>query len=92
MLSSSTVRVSKNGNAKTLTVPARVAEEAAVDVGDVFQVRTEGGDRIVFDRVAPGRIGRRIGRGGDRAFEIGPEGAVAAPRDTVHLRPVSWDF
>ena len=87
-----TVRVTKNGNAKTLAVPARVAELATVDVGDVFQVHAEGNDRLVFDRVTSPQVSRYVGRGRDRVFEVGPEGFLVARRDTVTLRPVSWDF
>lgn len=84
-----TVKVTKSGNSRALPVPADLARDAHVDVGDTLAVEVRGTD-IIYRRdpaaalvvgEGPGRVGI-VPRG--RALRM-PGRAVSGTLDT-------WDF
>ncbi|MBI4493459.1 MAG: AbrB/MazE/SpoVT family DNA-binding domain-containing protein [Chloroflexi bacterium] len=84
--------VSRNGNSRTLTIPAEVAEREQIEVGETFYV--EAGPEGLFYRRAKGLLpGRRfVGEGAERFLAL-PEGAaLAAGEDPAPLAPIDWDY
>lgn len=86
------VRVSKNGNARTLTVPAEIVAEAGIELGDQYMVEAIDGD-LIYRRVDGDRPrGRIIGEGAQRYLEIPRGGLIPAGPDPVERPPIDWDF
>lgn len=86
------VKVSRNGNARTLTVPAEIAAAAHIEPGDLFMVEAVDGD-LFYRRVDRGRpAGRFVGEGAQRHLVL-PRGAtIPAGPDPVPHEPIDWDF
>lgn len=87
----SSVRVTKNGNAKTLTVPSRLAESVGAEVGTEYTVRAEG-RRIVYEPLDMQGGGHFEGEGPDRVYVVAAGHAVPVGRDETPLKPIDWDF
>jgi len=86
------VRVSKNGNARTLTVPAEICAAAQIELGDEYMVEVVDGD-LIYRRLDQDRPrGRFVGTGKDRYYEL-PRGAtIPAGPDPTPRVPIDWDF
>ena len=89
------MRVSRNGNARTLSIPAEIAEAAQIDTGDLFQVEAVG-DALIYRRLGGARGARTpgvfAGTGTDRALELPRRGGTAAGRDPSPVPAIDWDF
>ena len=86
------VRVSKNGNARTLVVPAEIVRAAHVETGDQYMVEVTDGD-LVFSPIQPGRErGRFVGEGANRVLEFSRGAGMPAGADPVQPDPIDWDF
>lgn len=86
------VRVSRNGNARTLAVPAEIARKAHIEVGDQYMVQALGSD-LVFRRVSNDRwAGRFLGEGPNRVLELPRGSSMALGPDPVEPEPIDWDF
>jgi len=86
------VRVSRNGNARTLSIPAEIAEAAHIDTGDLFQVEVLG-DILMYRRLSNARLpGTFAGSGADRLMELPRRAATAVGSDPAPVTPIDWDF
>ncbi len=93
------VRVTKNGNARTLTVPAEIVAAAGIELGDQYTVYALDGT-LIYRRVLeearplePGSPrGQFVGEGCNRYFELYPGAAVPAGPDPAPREPIDWDF
>lgn len=86
------VRVTRNGNARTLSIPAEIADAAHIDVGDLFQVEVAG-DAVIYRRVSSLRSpGAFSGTGVDRVMELPRRAGTAAGRDPSPVPAIDWDF
>ena len=86
------VRVSRNGNACTLAIPAEILRLGDIRQGDRFVVSYVDGD-LLYHRVADDRLrGRFVGEGNDRAFELARGTVVPGGPDPVTAPPIDWDF
>jgi bifunctional DNA-binding transcriptional regulator/antitoxin component of YhaV-PrlF toxin-antitoxin module len=86
------VRVTRNGNARTLVIPADIAEAVQVEIGDHYQVEAAG-DTLIYRRVsgAAGH-GAFAGSGPDRVLELPRRGGAATGVDPAQVPPLDWDF
>ncbi len=86
------VRVSRNGNARTLTVPAEIVAVAQIELGDEYMVEAIDGD-LLYRRVGRDRPrGRFVGNEGDRSLEL-PRGAgMPVGADPIPRALTDWDF
>ncbi len=86
------MRVSRNGNARTLTVPAEIAAVAQIELGDEYMVEVIDGD-LVYQRVGHGRPrGRFVGDGGHRCLELPRGAAMPVGADPIPRALTDWDF
>jgi antitoxin component of MazEF toxin-antitoxin module len=86
------VRVSRNGNARTLSIPAEIAEAAHIDYGDIFQIAVVG-DTLVYRRQSGQRApGTFAGEGAERVFELQRRAGMAVGSDPSPVPPIDWDF
>src|SRR5689334_4324814 len=86
------VKVSRNGNARTLSIPAEIAAAAHIDVGDEFQVEAIG-DTLVYRRLSGQRSpGIVTGSGADRVMDLPPRAGMAVGPDPSPVPPIDWDF
>ena len=86
------VRVSRNGNARTLTVPAEIVAAAEVELGDLYMVEVIDGDLLYrrLDRHRP--RGHLLGDGAQRTLVL-PRGAtMPVGPDSNPAPPLDWDF
>jgi hypothetical protein len=86
------VRVSRNGNARTLTVPAEIASAAEIEVGDEYMVQAIDGSLIYRPVEGVRPRGRFVGTGKDRHYEL-PRGAtMPTGPDPAPVAPIDWDY
>jgi hypothetical protein len=87
------VRVTRNGNTRTLAIPVEVVEAAHIEVGDVFRLAEVTADTLTYRRVDPaGPRGELRGTGADRVLEL-PRGAgMSVGPDPSPVPPLDWDF
>jgi hypothetical protein len=86
------VRVSRNGNARTLSIPAEIAEAAHIDIGDLFRVEVMG-EALIYRRVTgAGTPGVFTGSGADRVMELPRRAGAAARGDPAPAPAIDWDF
>ena len=98
------VRVTRNGNSRTLTVPADIAAAAAIEPGDQFMVEAIDGTLIYRpvtqeqgpnedqDYVPGGPRGYFVGEGRERYFQLYRGAAIIPGPDPAPLREIDWDF
>ncbi|MDO8672681.1 MAG: AbrB/MazE/SpoVT family DNA-binding domain-containing protein [Dehalococcoidia bacterium] len=86
------VRVSRNGNARTLAVPAEIAKRAHIEVGDQYMVEAFGND-LVFRRVNSDRLsGHFVGEGASRVLELPRGSGMTIGPDPEVPELIDWDF
>jgi antitoxin component of MazEF toxin-antitoxin module len=86
------VRVSRNGNARTLSIPAEIAAAAHIDIGDLFQVEVVG-DALIYRRLSNTRSqGTFAGTGTDRVMELPRSAGTAVGPDPSPVPGLEWDF
>lgn len=86
------VRVTRNGNTRTLSIPAEVAAAAHIDIGDLFEVEASG-DVLIYRRLAaPRATGEFVGSGADRVLELPRRAGIAVGTDPSPAPPIDWDF
>ena len=98
------VRVARNGNSRTLTIPAEIASAAEIKTGDQFMVEVVDGALIYrrvelsgpadpdHDYVPGGPRGYFVGEGRDRYFQLYRGAAIIPGPDPFPLREIDWDF
>lgn len=87
-----TVRVSRNGNARTLAVPALIAESQQIDTGDEYVVLPVGGGDLLYRRSERASESYFVGTGADRALVAGEHDAWSAGRDPIPDSGIDWNF
>lgn len=88
----STVRVTKNGNARTLAVPAPIAESQHIATGDEYVVQPVGGGDLLYRRSKHAAGSFFVGTGADRTLVAGDHDAWPAGRDQIADRGIDWSF
>lgn len=83
------VRVARNGNSRTLAIPAEIARLAGIEPGDEFLV-TPVGDALIYRRAGHQRTETR-GEGRDRHAVLARGAVVEAVDDEHRNRPADWD-
>ncbi len=78
-----TVRVTKNGNARTLAVPAPIAESQHIDTGDEYVVQPVGQGDLLYRRSERATGSYFVGSGADRALVAGDNDAWPAGRGQI---------
>lgn len=87
------VRVTRNGNARTLTVPAEIAAAVGIETGDHYTVEASDGVLIYRRMDADRPRGYFVGEGCQRYFQLYRGAAVIAGPDPAPLREIEdWDF
>jgi antitoxin component of MazEF toxin-antitoxin module len=98
------VRVTRNGNSRTLTIPAKIASAAAIEPGDQFMVEVVDGALVYrpveisgpadrdHEYVPGGPRGYFVGEGKERYFQLYRGAAIIAGPDPVERLPIDWDF
>lgn len=87
-----TVRVTKNGNARTLAVPAAIAESQHIDTGDEYVVQPVGRGDLLYRRSEHAAGSFFVGSGADRTLVAGDNDAWPAGRDQLADRGIDWSF
>lgn len=87
-----TVRVTRNGNARTLVVPVPIAESQHIDTGDEYVVQPVGGGDLLYRRSAHASSSYFAGRGADRTLVAGDNDAWPAGRDPIADSGIGWTF
>ena len=85
------VRVSRNGNSRTLSIPAAIAEQERIDAGETFfvEVRPDG----LFYRRADAQPGWRIvGEGRDQYVIVDAAAISTVGPDPSPRPPRDWDY
>ena len=86
-----TVRVSRNGNSRTLSIPATIVDQEQIEVGEVFRVEARP-DGLFYRRAAERTHWYLAGEGDDRHVVIEGE-MVGVAGDDPALRPaLDWDY
>ena len=89
MAATKTVKVTKSGNSRALPVPAELARDAHLDVGDTVTVEVRGSDIIYRKDPAAALV---IGEGADRVGVV-PRGRALPMRDRSAVGALdTWDF
>lgn len=83
------VRVARNGNSKTLAIPAEVARLAGIEPGDGYVV-TQVGNSLVYRRVDHHGADIR-GEGTDRHAVLARGAVVPVGEDPAPSDPLDWD-
>jgi len=83
------VRVARNGNSKTLAIPAEVARLAGIEPGDEYVV-TQVGNSLVYRRVDH-RGAEVRGEGPDRYAVLARGAVVPVGADPAPSGPLDWD-
>lgn len=89
---SPTVKVSRNGNACTLGVPAPIAESEHIAPGDEYVVEAIGGGDLLYRKRDQSSQGYFVGTGVDRAFVLGQRDAWPAAADPILDSAIDWNF
>ncbi len=85
------VRVTRNGNSRTLAVPSEIARKAHAEPGVEYVVEVQGDDILYRRSTSAGVLA--VGRGADRHVVASPGRAVMAARDEAALGGLTgWDF
>ncbi len=85
------VRVTRNGNSRTLVIPAAIVEQAQIQSGEVFHVELVSGG-ILYRRIAVEPHWRFAGEGADRHVVVGA-GAIGVVEADPSPRPSrDWDY
>lgn len=87
-----TVRVTRNGNARTLAVPAPIAESQHIDTGDEYLVEPVGGGDLLYRRSDHASDSYFVGSGSDRTLVAGENDAWPAGRDPITDSGIDWNF
>ncbi len=89
------VRVTRNGNARTLTVPAEIATAQHIEVGDEYTVEAINGDLFFrrADRTDTERPrGYFVGEGCNRVYVLPKGASFPVGPDPSPAPPLDWDF
>ena len=98
------VRVTKNGNARTLTIPTDIAARVGIELGDRYMVEAVDGVLIYrpvelegpadpeHEYVPGGPRGYFVGEGSQRYFQLYRGATVPAGPDPSPAPPIDWDF
>ncbi|MGH8994411.1 MAG: AbrB/MazE/SpoVT family DNA-binding domain-containing protein [Acidimicrobiia bacterium] len=89
MPTTKTVKVTKSGNSRVLPVPADLARDAHVAVGDVMAVEVRGTD-IIYRRDAA--VALVVGEGRSRVAVVPQGRALRMPGRSVLGALDTWDF
>lgn len=84
-----TVKVTKSGNSRALPVPAELARDARLDVGDTMSVEVRGTD-IVYRRDSNAAL--VVGEGAGRTGVVPAGRALRMPGRSSSGALDTWDF
>lgn len=84
-----TVKVTKSGNSRALPVPAELARDAHLDVGDTVSVEIRGTD-IIYRRDPNAAL--VVGEGAGRVGVVPPGRALRMPGRSSSGALDTWDF
>lgn len=87
-----TVRVTRNGNARTLAVPAPIVDSQHIETGDEYVVQPIGGGDLLYRRQEHETSSFFVGTGSDRALVVGENDAWPAGHDQVEDSGIDWNF
>lgn len=85
------VRVSRNGNSQTLTIPADIVDREHIELGEVFVVETRP-DGLFYRRVAARPNWQLVGEGRDRHVIVGPATVSDGGSDPAPRPSLDWDY
>lgn len=86
-----TVRVSRNGNSRTLSIPAGIVDQEQIEVGEVFRVEARP-DGLFYRRVTERTHWYLAGEGNDRHVVIEGEMVSMAGDDPSPRPSLDWDY
>jgi antitoxin component of MazEF toxin-antitoxin module len=85
------VRVTRNGNSRTLTIPSEIVAEQGIELGEQFCVEASP-DTIVYRRLGAATPWRLVGEGVERYVVLSPDAVVIADPDPSPRPPLDWDY
>lgn len=85
------VKVTRNGNSRTLSIPSEIVAEQGIELGEQFCVEASP-DTIVYRRLGAAKPWTLIGEGAGRHVVLSPDAVVIAGPDLSPRPPLDWDY
>jgi antitoxin component of MazEF toxin-antitoxin module len=85
------VRVTRNGNSRTLSIPVEIVEQQGIETGEVYCVEASP-DTIVYRRLRASTPWKVIGEGAERYVVLSPEAMILPGPDPSPRPPLDWDY
>jgi len=86
-----TIRVSRNGNSRTLSIPATIVDQEQIEVGEVFRVEARP-DGLFYRRIAERTHWYLAGKGNNRRVIIEAEMIGVVGDDPAPRPALDWDY